>query len=83
MCIEKLCVHKVRTFQTLGSYDYQCPQGVSICQVRNVGIFHLKKNELLFLMCNQGFDIFEKARTSIQDVIGDIFCPKSENEKCV
>ena len=82
MCLEKLCVHK-KTFQTLSSYDYQCPQGVSLCQVRNFELFHLKKNKLLCLMSNQRIDIFEKARISIRDVIGDMLCSKCENENCV
>ena len=33
-CSEKLCLHK-RLFQSLGRSDYQCPQCVPVCQVRN------------------------------------------------
>ena len=34
-CLGKLCLHK-KTFQYLGRSDYQCPQGASVCQVRNI-----------------------------------------------
>ena len=34
-CLGKLCLHK-KTFQSLGRSDYHCPQGWSVCQVRNI-----------------------------------------------
>ena len=34
-CLGKLCLHK-KTFQSLGTSDYQCPQCASVCQVRNI-----------------------------------------------
>ena len=33
-CSDKFCVHK-KTFQSLGRRDYECPQSLSVCQVRN------------------------------------------------
>ena len=80
-CSGKRCLHK-KTFESLGRSDYQCPQGASVCQVRN-NPFEDKKNS--FLLFGQGVYIFEQSPKSIQDVIGDVYCPGkncSNREKC-
>ena len=71
-CLDKLCLHK-KTFQSLGRSDYQCPQCASVCQVRNIP-FEEQTNSF-FLSLGQGVYIFEESPKSIQDVIGDVYCP--------
>ena len=71
-CLGKLCLHK-RTFQSLGRSDYPCPQCGSVCQVRKIP-FEDQTNSF-FLSHGQGFYIFEKSPKSVQDVIGDVYCP--------
>ena len=71
-CSGKLCLHKV-TFQSLGRIDYQCPQCESVCQVRNIP-FEDQTN-FFFLSPSQGAYIFVENPKSVQDVIGDVFCP--------
>ena len=81
-CSGKLCLPK-KTFQSLGRSGYQCPQCASVCQVRNIP-FEDQTNSFL-LSFGQGVYIFEKSPKSIQDVIGDVFCPGkycSNSEKC-
>ena len=81
-CSGKLCPHK-KTFQSLGRSDYQCPQCASLCQVRNVP-FEDQTNSF-FLSLGQGLHIFEESPKSIQDVIGDVYCPGKyclNREKC-
>ena len=81
-CLGKLCVHK-KTFQPLVRSDYQCPQCGSVCQVGNIP-FEDQGNSF-FLSLGQGVYIFEESPKSVQDIIGDIYCPGkyfSNREKC-
>ena len=81
-CLRKLCQHK-KTFQSLGRSDYQYPQCGSVCQVRNIP-FEEQINSFL-LSLGQGVYIFEENPKSIQDVIGDVYCPGElclNREKC-
>ena len=71
-CLGKLCLHK-KTFQSLGRSDYQCPQCGSVCQLRNV-LFEDQTNSL-FLKFGQKVYIFGESPKSVQDVIGDVYCP--------
>ena len=71
-CSARLCLHK-KTFQSLGRSDYQCPQCGSVCQVRN-SPFEEQTNSF-FLSLGQGVLIFEESPKSVQDVIGDVYCP--------
>ena len=81
-CSGKLCLQK-KTFDCLGRSDYQCPQCWFVCQVRNIP-FEDQKNSF-FLSFAQGVYIFEESPKSIQDVIGDVYCPGEYcliREKC-
>ena len=81
-CLGKICQHK-KTSQSLGRSDYQCPQCTSVCQVRNIP-FEDQINSF-FLSLGPGVYIFEESPKSIQDVIGDVFCPGKYcliREKC-
>ena len=81
-CSGKLCMHK-KTFQSPGRSGYQCPQCASVCQLRNIP-FEDETNSF-FLSLVQGVYVFEETRKSIQDVIGDVYCPGkfcSNREKC-
>ena len=81
-CLGKLCLHK-KTFQSLGRSDYQCPQCASVCQVRNIPF--ADQTNSFFLSLGQGLYIFEENAKSIQDVIGDVYCPGEyclNREKC-
>ena len=81
-CSGKLYLHK-KIFQSLGRSDYQCPQCASVCQVRNIP-FENQTNSF-FLSLGQGVCIFEESPKSIQDSIGDVYCPGkccSSKEKC-
>ena len=71
-CLGKHCLHK-KTFQSLGRSDYQCPQGTSVCQVRNIP-FEDQTNSF-FLSFGPGVYILEESPKSVQDVIGDVYCP--------
>ena len=78
----RLCLRK-KTFQSLGRSDDQCPQCGSVCQVRNVP--SEDQTNSFFLSLGQGVYIFEESPKSVQDVIGDVFCPGkycSNTEKC-
>ena len=78
-CLGKLCLHK-KTFQSFGRGNYQCQQGAS---VRN-NTFEDQTNSL-FLSLGQGVYIFEEHPKSIQNVLGDMFCPGEyclNKEKC-
>ena len=78
----KLCLHK-KTFQSLGRSDYQCPLCESVCEVRNIP-FEDQTNSF-FLSLGEGFYNFEESPKSVQDVIGDVYCPGkycSNREKC-
>ena len=81
-CSGRLCLHK-KTFQSLGRSDYQCPQCRSVCQVRNIPFEDQRFS--FFLSPGQGVYIFEENPKSVQDVIGDVYCPAkfcSNSEKC-
>ena len=81
-CLGKLCLLK-KTFQSLSRSNYQCTQGASLFQVRNIP-FEDQTNSF-FLSFGQGVYIFEENPKSIQDVIGDIYCPGEyclNREKC-
>ena len=71
-CSGSLCLHK-KTFQSLGRSDYQCPQCGSVYQERKI-LFEGQKNTF-FLSLGQGVHIFEENPKSVQDVIGDVYCP--------
>ena len=62
-----------KTFQSLGRSDYQCPQCESVCQVPNIP-FEDETNSV-FLLFGQGVYIFGESPKSVQDVIGDVYCP--------
>ena len=72
-CLGKFCLHK-KTFQSLGRSDYQCPQCASVCQVRNIPSDN--QTNSFFLSFGPGVYIFEKNQKTIQDVIGDVYCPR-------
>ena len=81
-CLGKVCVHK-KTFQSFGRTDYQCPQRGSVCQVCNIPVED--QTNFIFLSLGQGVYIFEKNQKSVQDAIGDVFCPGKycfNREKC-
>ena len=81
-CSGRLCLHKT-TFHSLGRSDYQRPQCGSVCQVRNIP-FEDQRNSF-FLSLGQGVYIFEENPKSVQDVIGDNYCPGKNcfnREKC-
>ena len=82
-CSGKLCLLK-KIFQSLGRNDYQYPQCVSVCQVRNI-LFEEDQTNSFFLSFGQGVYNFEESPKSIQDDIGDFYCPYnycSNREKC-
>ena len=81
-CLGKLCLQK-KTSHSLGRSNYQCPQCVSVRQVRNI-LFEDQTNSF-FLSLGQRVYIFEENPKSIQDVIGDVYCPGEyclNREKC-
>ena len=81
-CSGRICLHK-NTFQSLGRSDYQCPQCGSVCQVRN--IFFEEQINSFFLSLGQGVYNFEERPKSVQEVIGDVYCPDKyclNREKC-
>ena len=81
-CLRKLCLHK-KIFQSLGRRDCQFPQCASVCQVRNIP-FEDQTNSF-FLSFGAGVYIFEESVKTIQDVIGDVYCPGKyclNREKC-
>ena len=65
-------MHK-KTFQSLERGDYHFPQCSSTCQVRN-NPFE-EQTISFFLEFGLGNYIFEKTKKSIQDLIGDVYCP--------
>ena len=72
-----------KTFQSLVRSDYQCPQCESVCQVRNLPFED--QTISFFLSLGQGVHIFEESPKSVQDVIGEVYCPGkycSNREKC-
>ena len=71
-CLRKLCLHK-KTFQSLGRSEYQCPQCASVLQVRNIPFEN--QTYSFFLSFGPRVHIFEESVKTIQDVIGDVYCP--------
>ena len=61
-CSGKPCLHK-KTFP-LGRSDYQCPQGESVCQVRNVPFEH----QTNFFSCRsaKGFSFLKGVQNRFQ-----------------
>ena len=81
-CSGKIFLHK-KTFRSLDRSDYQCPQCLSVCQVRKI-IFEDQTNSL-FLSFGAGVYIFKESCKTIQDIIGDVYCPGKyclNREKC-
>ena len=81
-CSRKLCLHK-NTFQCLSRSDYQISQCASVCQVCNIP-FEEQTNSF-FLLFDRAVYVFEASPKSIQDVIGDVYCPgrySFNREKC-
>ena len=81
-CLGKHCLHK-KPFHSLGRSKYQCPQCGSVCQVRNIPFGYQAKS--FFLTFGEGVYIFEESAKTIQDVIGDVYCPGKyclNREKC-
>ena len=71
-CLGKVCLHK-KTFESLDRNDYQCPQCASVCQVCNIPFED--QTISFFLSFGAGVYIFEESVRTIQDDIGDVFCP--------
>ena len=72
-----------KTFVSLGRSDFQCPQCGSVCQVRVIP-FEEQINSF-FLSLDQGVYIFGEIPKSVQEVIGDVYCPAKsclKREKC-
>ena len=72
-----------KVFQSPGRSDYQFPQCASVCQMRNIP--SEEQTYSFFLSFGQGVCIFEESPKSIQDVIGDGYCPGKycfSREKC-
>ena len=81
-CSGRICLHK-KTFQSLARSDYQCPQCGPVCQVRNIPFE--EQISSFFLSLRQGVYIFEERPNSVQEVIGDVYCPGKyclNTEKC-
>ena len=80
-CSGKLCLHK-KTFQSRGKSDYQCPD-VGLCA--RCAIFLLKIKQIPFFVAWPRGSRFRKSPKSVQDVIGDVYCPGkycSNKEEC-
>ena len=71
-CSGKLCLHK-KTFNSVGRSDYQCPRCACMYQVRKIP-FEDQTNHFLLSFGPRVY-IFEKCPKSVQDVIGDVYCP--------
>ena len=81
-CLRKLFLHK-KTFQSPGRSEYQCLQCASVCQVHNIP--SEDQTYSFFLSFGPRVYIFEENPKSIQDVIGDVYCPGEyclNKEKC-
>ena len=77
---EEQCIHK-KTFQSLETCHYQCPQTESTIHMR---CFPFEKHTFLFfLKCDQKIYFSEKTQYSIQNDIGDVFCSTCRNKNCV
>ena len=78
----ELCLHK-KTFEFVGRSNYQGSQRSSVCQERKIP-FEDQKNSF-FLSLGRGVYIIEESPKSVQDVIGDVYCPGkfcSNRERC-
>ena len=64
-CSGKLCLYK-KTFQSLGTSGYQCPQCASVCQERKIPFEDQTKS--FFVSIGRGLYIFEETPKSFQDV---------------
>ena len=71
-CSGKLCLQK-KTFQSVARSDYERPQCASASQVRNFP-FEDQTNSF-FMTIGQVVCIVGESPESIQDVIGDVYCP--------
>ena len=71
-CLGKIWLPK-KTSQSLGGSDYQSPQCGSTCQVRNIPLE--EQTNSFFLSLGQAVYIFKESPKSVQDVIGDVYCP--------
>ena len=81
-CLGTLCLHKM-TSQSLGRSDYQCQQCGSVCQVLMIPFED--QTISFFSSLGQQVYIFEESPKSVQDVIGNVYCPGkycSNGEKC-
>ena len=81
-CSGKVCLQK-KTFQFFRRSNYQCQQCAPVCQVRNNPFEDQTKS--FFLSFGQRAHVFEESPKSIEDVIGDVYCPGkfcSNREKC-
>ena len=81
-CSGRICLHK-KTFHFLGRSDYQRPQCGSVCQLCNIP-FEDQTNSF-FLSLGPEVYIFEERPKSVQEVIGDVYCPGKyclNTEKC-
>ena len=79
---ENVSLHK-KTFESLGRSDYQCPQCASVCQVRNIPFED--QTSSFFWSSGQEVYILEESTKSIQEVIGNVYCPGKycfNREKC-
>ena len=78
----KLCRHK-KIFESLGRTDYQSSHCASVCRMSNIPFED--QTSSFFLSFGQGVHFFEESPKSIQDVIGDVYCPGKfcfYREKC-
>ena len=77
-CSGRLCLHKDFSISRQKRLSM-----LNVCQVHNIP-FEDQTNSF-FLSLGQGVHIFEESPKSIQDVIGDVYCPGkycSNREKC-
>ena len=77
------CTKKILNPKSFGRSDYQCSQCASVYQVRKIPFDD--QTYSFFLSPGQGAYIFEKSPKSVQDVIGDVYCPCkycSNRDKC-
>ena len=80
-CLGNFCLHK-KTFQSLGRSDYHV-RNVGLC-ARSAFFFEDQMNSFS-LSVGPGVCIFEENPKSIQDVIGNVYCPGkycSNRENC-
>ena len=72
-CSWKLCVHR-KTFKSLRSSEYHCPEIETTCQVHNV---FFENQRTSFFSCDQKIWIFEEMLKTNKDIDWDVFCPAS------